>query len=706
MRLTLRTLLSYLDDTLEPAQAKIIGQKVAESEQARELMDRISQVTRRRRLTTPPTSGPGGLDPNTMAEYLDNEVTPEQAAEVEQVCLASDVHLAEVAACHQILTLVLGEPALVPPSAKQRMYGLVKGPEAIPFRKPSKGDSRVDQDLSSELSDADETLRLGLPGLGGVGGWRNWALLVGGGAAVAALLVVALVLVLSGPGNSDQGQIAQGNQPDEGKPAEKKTDKAEQGPPPAPVVPEKEAKTDNKKPPVAPAEAKAEKTEEPAPEFPPFAEPDTTPVRLGRVMPVAAKELPPLLFQYVENKEEKDKSEWQRLGQTVKSDVFSARPLVALPGSRGTVQLNRGIQLTLWGNMPELNRAPLYESMVEVYHNDDLTDLLLRRGRILLTNTTSKPALARLRYEHPHTGKYEYFDITLAKDSTLLVERWSYMPTSEPFYPNPKDKNRVGPAARVNCAALAGSATVRVGGPSFTLFPPPDSLSFLLIWDSTRGPQNPQPSEKLPLEYQDNPELPKEAEKLRTAALKAEEGLTRTMEGKALDVALNETMQKKDEAARRLVVRCYGAVDDLTTLLDQFEKENAPKDVRDNCIGTLRDWIAYRRDAAYDLLKLLKERYPKGGAALKIVEMLHYLPKQRLEDPVSYESLIDDLANPILLLRELSAWHLYQLVPGQKIGYDPTGTPASWANTQEAWFKVIPRGQLPPRPAAPAGKKS
>ena len=51
MRLTLRTLLSYLDDTLEPSQAKTIGAKVAESEQARDLMERIKQVTRKRRLT-------------------------------------------------------------------------------------------------------------------------------------------------------------------------------------------------------------------------------------------------------------------------------------------------------------------------------------------------------------------------------------------------------------------------------------------------------------------------------------------------------------------------------------------------------------------------------------------------------------------------------------------------------------------------------
>src|SRR5271169_3822821 len=116
MRLTLRTLLAYLDDTLEPAQAKAIGQKVAESDAAQELIARIKEVTRRRRLTTPTASGPGTkVDPNSIAEYLDNELSADQLAEIEQLALDSDVHLAEIASCHQILTVVLGEPAVVPP---------------------------------------------------------------------------------------------------------------------------------------------------------------------------------------------------------------------------------------------------------------------------------------------------------------------------------------------------------------------------------------------------------------------------------------------------------------------------------------------------------------------------------------------------------------------------------------------------------------
>src|SRR5271157_1287191 len=165
MRLTLRTLLAYLDDTLEPHEIKAIGQKVAESDAAQELIARIKQITRRRRLTTPPLTGPGAgnFDPNTVAEYLDNELSSEQLADVEKLCLDSDVHLAEIASCHQILTLVLGEPALVPPTAKQRMYGLVKGRESLQFRKPPTSIAAEPEAPVIEGREVDETLRLGLP---------------------------------------------------------------------------------------------------------------------------------------------------------------------------------------------------------------------------------------------------------------------------------------------------------------------------------------------------------------------------------------------------------------------------------------------------------------------------------------------------------------------------------------------------------------
>src|SRR5262249_52461199 len=104
MRLTLRTLLAYLDDTLEPAEIKAIGQKVAASDAAQELIARIKAVTRKRRLTVPPLTGPGArFDSNDVAEYLDNELPGDKVTELEKLCLDADVNLAEVAACHQIL---------------------------------------------------------------------------------------------------------------------------------------------------------------------------------------------------------------------------------------------------------------------------------------------------------------------------------------------------------------------------------------------------------------------------------------------------------------------------------------------------------------------------------------------------------------------------------------------------------------------------
>lgn len=125
MRLTLRTLLAYLDDILEPSDAREIGAKIAESGVASETVERIREVMRRRRITAPELTGPGsGPDPNLVAEYLDNTLAPDSVADIERICLESDIHLSEVASCHQILTLVLGEAVDISPALRERMYVL------------------------------------------------------------------------------------------------------------------------------------------------------------------------------------------------------------------------------------------------------------------------------------------------------------------------------------------------------------------------------------------------------------------------------------------------------------------------------------------------------------------------------------------------------------------------------------------------------
>ena len=126
MRLTLRTLLAYQDDILPAAQAKEIGARVSESSYASALSSRIRDVMRRRGVPAPEIEGPGSSpDPNLVAEYLDNTLSPKAVTDLERVLLDSDSRLAEVASSHQILTLVLGEPVEIPQELRERMYALV-----------------------------------------------------------------------------------------------------------------------------------------------------------------------------------------------------------------------------------------------------------------------------------------------------------------------------------------------------------------------------------------------------------------------------------------------------------------------------------------------------------------------------------------------------------------------------------------------------
>jgi hypothetical protein len=201
-RLTLRTLLAYIDDTLEPDQARALGRKVAESVEAKQLIERIKKVTRRRGLHIPtPDGSPDDVsDPNTVAEYLSDTLGSEQTKELESTALSSDVHLAEIAACHQILTLLLTEPVRVPPSAHQRMYKLVEPPASDPSRKPGKtlpigGVTRPVPHLP-DADDPDAALLLGMKPYSASDSWGGRLGWVGAIAGVAVALAIAVWMSL------------------------------------------------------------------------------------------------------------------------------------------------------------------------------------------------------------------------------------------------------------------------------------------------------------------------------------------------------------------------------------------------------------------------------------------------------------------------------------------------------------------------------
>lgn len=104
MRLTLRTLLAWLDGVLPDDEQQQLGAKVSASVVATHLVERIRGAVSRTAIGAPKPDGRGLTeDPNSVAEYLDNTLSSDQLEAFERICIESEVHLAEVAACHSLL---------------------------------------------------------------------------------------------------------------------------------------------------------------------------------------------------------------------------------------------------------------------------------------------------------------------------------------------------------------------------------------------------------------------------------------------------------------------------------------------------------------------------------------------------------------------------------------------------------------------------
>ena len=112
MRLTLRTLLAWLDGVLTPDEQRELGERVAGSTVATHMAERIRASIGRTMIGAPRVDAKGMADdPNSVAEYLDNSLPSERLEPFERICIESEVHLAEVAACHGMLAEVARQVA-------------------------------------------------------------------------------------------------------------------------------------------------------------------------------------------------------------------------------------------------------------------------------------------------------------------------------------------------------------------------------------------------------------------------------------------------------------------------------------------------------------------------------------------------------------------------------------------------------------------
>jgi hypothetical protein len=712
VRLTLRTLLAYLDDMLDPAETKRIGQKVAESDTAQELIARIKQVTRRRRLTTPPSTGPNAFEPNLVAEYLDNTLSPEQVAEVEKICLESDVHLAEIAAAHQILTLVLGQPALVPPSAKKRMYGLVHGRDAQIVRKaapvaatvPSSADPRADED---------ETLLLGLSHRG-QSVWLRWLLPIS-----AALLLVVLAIALWQVFASNNGTVV-AQRPDTnssgpGVGDTSKTPDTSKGNGDSSKGPGGGGTPDNAAHPgpfvtmVSYVFTPDRYTTDIGGHSGPFVTPKPTAPSKERkelaryFLANGPAPVPTVLASRPTN------GTFQRVKPSGR--VSSTDLLLSLPGYRSEVRSDSGVDLILWGHLPEFSDTkqifPLFDSAATLHVPDKGIDLdfTLDRGAVLIANHKDKDAaIVRLRFQD------EVWDLSLTEPGAeIAVSLWSRFVT-------PYDSGDA-PGCTVNLFVRRGKAAARVRleeYPDLDSTPVPKVISWdnkigrvqgpipaqdpwlqdlLAVWGDPRSPANP---EKVP-----------SSDNARAARRVLTDLSTRLADMKPMEVALLELFQadsKAEDSLRFSAVYALGAIDDASALVDILGDGKLNPYCRFAAIDSLRQFIGRHEDQERKLYDpqtksgVLIDKKFRTADAREILELLHTPSEAQRGSPDFWMALAQLLVHDKQAIRELALWHLVRLLPeGRKIGYNPTAPPEVLQATAQQWKELVESKSMPPK---------
>jgi hypothetical protein len=688
MRLTFRTLLAYLDDTLEPARAKEIGQKLAESPAAQELVNRIREVTRRRRLTAPHLSG-DRLDPNELAEYLDNLLAPEAVAEVEQVCLESDIHLAEAAACHQILTLI-GQPAHVTDATRQRMYELVHEIESLPAdRRPKRREPRT-QPAASVFARRPLLARV----LSIVAG-------IIGIVVIALLAWISLNPQRTGP---DTSRVAQAPARPDGhfKVHEQPVDM------PQPLVPEfpeaapliqpdvempPELRDRAALPPRIPAEP-GEMPAEPAkaePEMPgeagrppaaPAAEPVEAPPRPGPT-PAEAPAAEPLIpigvyasTSGVLMRYDREHHDWRRLA--LRSDVATGQPLLCLPTYRAMIQTPGGASLELVGAATAPLETPRHQWETELAFllPEEGIDarVQLERGRVVL-GTSAAEGTFQIEFLDSQQ-RQQSWTITLKGPEmvvgVLLGRPWrpGGSSVSEAVVLLPRGEAEFRTADRVD----------RLGGP------------VQLRWNAAEGF-----SER---ESLTTPPAWLEREEMGMLMARASEQLsaerTLPVDASAILPLVEAARSDRSKELRMLAVQCLGAVGRLPALIDAL-RATERRDTRLEAIKALRLYMARGPAEEEALAQSLQTKMNDPVVAEAALGLLRGFSDSEFKDRETYDALITLLGSSELAIRELAIRNLEELAGRlPSANYSPD-KPSTNEAAVAAWRRALEERRLPPR---------
>jgi len=652
IRLTLRTLLAYLDDTLGAEDTRTIGEKLAASPQAQEMAERLKKVVRKRSLSTPGSGPDGGMaDPNIVAAYLSDALPAEIVEQFEKSATDSDAHLAEVAACHQILTLVLSHQQRVPPTAYRRMYGLVKGPESIPTRKPNPAlpIGGTPPETAQDADEADAAYLLGLPPYGK--STRGPLRLL----PIAAAVLCALGFGVSAFMCQKTPPVAEAVALVQRAPAVPVPVPAPGGP----VEPRPEQPVEQK-----PTPAPEEK---PKPALEPI--PDTTPVA---PQPVNVAQPPKAERFAIGKSDTADKSVLmaldKRSGEVIRelkgSEVFSTDRLTCLPGYRAVVKLNTGVVVEAFANVsPEQQPLPFLETAFTLNDTYDkqAADITLHAGRLYLNTAQPTGSTVRIRFAE------EVWDMTLPDANAEVMVEVQKLPA--------RGAVPTAPLTRTLAIATKGTCKLLTTDRKELTIPALQLVQYVGMTDQTTGPTKPDAAYGPKLEY-----VLKEP---KFADAKAAALITDVLEKFAMRINGGSTVKNAIAELRteptgpataaylagaRYSVLATGALGEVAELADCLN-DGLRGDLNAFGLFALRNMLATTPDLEETFEKLArgKLRIPEAGYPL-FRHTIHGLTEAELQDDALVDRIVEQLAAPEVAQRGAAYFVLLSQVDTKAAG--------------------------------------
>jgi hypothetical protein len=369
--------------------------------------------------------------------------------------------------------------------------------------------------------------------------------------------------------------------------------------------------------------------------------------------------------------------------------VLTAQTLLSLPGYRSEIVLDKGVQLTLWGNVPQFCAVPplLLESVVMLHEPRDGADLdlTLEWGRIKLANRKDKgPAHVRLHFQR------EVWDLTLpSSDSEACAELWATLPV-------PAAGGRRQEMPLVCGLFTKGVVTLRRDGRGAQQLDLRDTMR--VAWISVAGaPLFTEKMEKLPGWWTERPD-PRRDE-VADIMLSLNDWVGPLNGREHMADMIQAAVGKSDAPGfREQGMFFLEALDEAPYLVNLLEDPRHER-VRRAAIHALRSWLTHSRGRANELPRLLQTKLASREKADLIFELLHPLSEEDRKRPETYQKLITLLNDNDLAVRELAFWHLEELAPVEATQhpYNPAAGDEQRREAVADWQKLLPPGSLPQR---------